>query len=282
MITHEQFEELLQNGGYISKPNELRKKVLPKGFRSWWRFYIVGTLGTVIVGLKAIIKGDFTPKTFAKMSFRMIQTVEASGTSVEIYDTDKLNSIKGKPCVFVGNHMSLVETFHLPCIVSSFCKTTIIAKSSLAKYPFFGQCLRAVKPILLDRKNPRKDLNETLSQGTERLKSGLSIILFPQGARTTVFDPRKFNSLGAKLARSAGVPIIPVACKTDYASCGKILKDFGPIDPSKTVKYAIGPILDPNTLSQAELQDACTKFIAGKLTEWGCPCVETKTTPIEK
>lgn len=282
MITHEQFEELLQNGGYISKPEELRKKALPKGFRSWWRFYIVGTLGTVIVGLKAIIKGDFSPRTFAKMSFRMIQTVEASGTSVEIYDTDKLNSIKGKPCVFVGNHMSLVETFHLPCIVSSFCKTTIIAKSSLAKYPFFGQCLRAVKPILLDRKNPRKDLNETLSQGTERLKSGLSIILFPQGARTTVFDPRKFNSLGAKLARSAGVPIIPVACKTDYASCGKILKDLGPIDPSKTVKYAIGPILDPNTLSQAELQDACTKFIAGKLTEWGCPCVETKTTPIEK
>lgn len=282
MITHEQFEERLQNGGYISKPEELRKKALSKGFRSWWRFYIVGTLGTVIVGLKAIIKGDFTPRTFAKMSFRMIQMVEASGTSVEIYDTDKLNSIKGKPCVFVGNHMSLVETFHLPCIVSSFCKTTIIAKSSLAKYPFFGQCLRAVKPILLDRKNPRKDLNETLSQGTERLKSGLSIILFPQGARTTVFDPRKFNSLGAKLARSAGVPIIPVACKTDYASCGKILKDFGPIDPSKTVKYAIGPILDPNTLSQAELQDACTKFISGKLTEWGCPCVETKTTPIEK
>lgn len=282
MITHEQFEERLQRVGYISNPEELRKKVLPKGFRSWWRFYIVGTLGTVIVGLKAIIKGDFTPRTFAKMSFRMIQMVEASGTSVEIYDTDKLNSIKGKPCVFVGNHMSLVETFHLPCIVSSFCKTTIIAKSSLAKYPFFGQCLRAVKPILLDRKNPRKDLNETLSQGTERLKSGLSIILFPQGARTTVFDPRKFNSLGAKLARSAGVPIIPVACKTDYASCGKILKDFGPIDPSKTVKYAIGPILDPNTLSQVELQDACTKFIAGKLTEWGCPCVETKTTPIEK
>lgn len=282
MITHEQFEERLQKVGYISNPEELRKKVLPKGFRSWWRFYIVGTLGTVIVGLKAIIKGDFTPRTFAKMSFRMIQMVEASGTSVEIYDTDKLNSIKGKPCVFVGNHMSLVETFHLPCIVSSFCKTTIIAKSSLAKYPFFGQCLRAVKPILLDRKNPRKDLNETLSQGTERLKSGLSIILFPQGARTTVFDPRKFNSLGAKLARSAGVPIIPVACKTDYASCGKILKDFGPIDPSKTVKYAIGPILDPNTLSQAELQDACTKFISGKLTEWGCPCVETKTTPIEK
>ena len=282
MITHEQFEELLQNGGYISKPNELKRKVLPKGIRSWWRFYIIGTLGTALSGFITALRGKFTPRTFAKMSFRLIQTVEATGTPVEIYDTDKLKSIMGKPCVFVCNHMSLVETFHLPCIVSSFCKTTIIAKSSLAKYPIFGRCLKAVKPILLDRKNPRKDLNETLSQGAERLKNGLSIILFPQGARTTVFDPKKFNSLGAKLARTAGVPIIPVACKTDYASCGKVLKDFGPIDPSKTVKYAIGPILDPNTLSQAELQEACTKFIAGKLSEWGCPCVESKTMPTER
>lgn len=282
MITHEQFEESLQNGGYSSPQESLRRKPLPQGFRSWWRFYITGTIGTAAIGFLTALRGKFSPRTFAQMSFRLIRTVELSGASVEIYDTARLNAIKGKPCVFVGNHMSLVETFHLPAIVSAFCQTTIIAKSSLAKYPIFGQCLRAVKPILLDRKNPRKDLNETLSQGTERLKDGLSIILFPQGARTSVFDPKKFNSLGAKLARSAGVPIIPVACKTDYASCGKLFKDFGPIDPSKSVKYAIGPILDPNTLSQAELQEACTKFIANKLTEWGCPCVEPQQTKEEK
>ncbi|MBQ6923892.1 MAG: 1-acyl-sn-glycerol-3-phosphate acyltransferase, partial [Kiritimatiellae bacterium] len=123
-------------------------------------------------------------------------------------------------------------------------------------------------PILLDRKNARKDLADTLEQGTALLRGGTSILLFPQGHRAEKFDPRKFNSLGAKLAARAGAPLVPVACKTDFARPGWPLRDFGPVDPRRAVKFACGPVLDP-ALPQRDLQEACIAHISAKLAEWG-------------
>ena len=41
------------------------------------------------------------------------------------------------------------------------------------------------------------------------------------------------------LAR-AGVPVMPVAIKTDFQGNGKLIKDMGPVDPSKTLYFKFG------------------------------------------
>ena len=71
--------------------------------------------------------------------------------------------------------------------------------------------------------------------GRERLAQGRSIIIFPQTTRSLGFDPKLFNSIGVKLARRAGVPVVPIALKTDAWGVGKLIKDFGKIHPEKTV-----------------------------------------------
>ncbi len=268
MLTVGKINKLLQGGHYETLPENRPAKVLKRGFRAWWSFFAHGLLPTCVVGTKHILaRRTLNQHFFSKLSLMIFRAVEKTGGTIVVENSSGLNKLNGRPCVYAANHMSLIETMLLPGIVGAFGTMTVVAKKSLSKYPLFGACLKSAKPILLERKNARQDLHETITQGKERLAEGISIIIFPQGARLLNFNPKKFNSLATKLAREAGVPLVPIACKTDYALPGKLLKDFGPIDPERPIKFSIGPILEPS-LSQGEIQEQAITFIQNKLTEW--------------
>ena len=277
MLNNGEFHETVLAGSYATPADHMPARPLKKGLRSWWRFYVSGLGGAVTKGIRVVRKGTFTLKNFSELAYNMLRAAESTGAIVSFDGFDALGQLRGRPFVVVANHMSLVETMVLPAGIFSANDMTVVAKRSLVKYPWFGKILASCRPILLERKNARKDLADTLEQGTALLKDGISILLFPQGHRAEVFEPRRFNSLGAKLAARAGVPLVPVACKTDFARPGWLLKDFGPIDPSRPVRFACGPVLDP-ALPQRELQEACIAFISAKLTEWGMGVENEKET----
>ena len=97
----------------------------------------------------------------------------------------------------------------LPGIIRPHRAVTFVMKKSLVTLPFFGAVMRSRDPIVVGRTNPREDLTAVLEGGVERLKKGISIIVFPQSTRTPDFDPQHFNTIGVKLARKAGVPVVP-------------------------------------------------------------------------
>jgi 1-acyl-sn-glycerol-3-phosphate acyltransferase len=163
--------------------------------------------------------------------------------------------------------MSTLETFVLPAIISQFKDVTFVVKQSLIDYPIFKHVMRSRDPITVGRSNPRDDLKAVLEGGAERLKAGRSIIIFPQTTRTPVFDPGSFNTIGVKLAKKAGVPVIPVALKTDAWSNGRILKDFGRILPSRSVHFAFGKPIRIMGRGNEE-HAAIIEFIGSKLKEW--------------
>jgi 1-acyl-sn-glycerol-3-phosphate acyltransferase len=136
--------------------------------------------------------------------------------------------------------MGSLDAFVLPTIIQPLKRVTFIVKQSLVEYPIFGHIMRSRDPILVGRTNPREDLRVVLEGGMERLRRGISIVVFPQTTRTVTFDPAAFNSIGIKLAKRAQVPVVPLALKTDAWGNGKYLKDFGKIDPSKTVHFVFG------------------------------------------
>lgn len=140
-------------------------------------------------------------------------------------------------------------------------------KQSLVEYPVFRHIMRSRDPITVGRSNPRDDLKAVLEGGAEKLKAGSSIIIFPQTTRTPVFDPASFNTIGTKLAKKAGVPVVPFALKTDAWGNGKYLKDYGRIIPSRPVHFAFGkPLIIQDR--GAEEHAAIIAFISGKLKEW--------------
>jgi 1-acyl-sn-glycerol-3-phosphate acyltransferase len=80
------------------------------------------------------------------------------------------------PVVFVGNHMSTLETFVLPCVIQPVNRVAFVVKESLLTTPFFGPVMRSRDPVVVGRKNPREDLKTVLEQGAEKIKNGISVI----------------------------------------------------------------------------------------------------------
>jgi 1-acyl-sn-glycerol-3-phosphate acyltransferase len=144
---------------------------------------------------------------------------------------------------------------------------TFVVKRSLLTYPFFGPIMRARDPVVVDRRNPREDFEAVLRGGLERLQRGISIVVFPQSTRMERFDPGQFNTIGIKLARRAGVPVIPLALRTDFWRNGSILKEVGRIRPERTVYFRFGAPFRI-TGNGKEEHHRIIAFIQSSLAEW--------------
>lgn len=279
MTLDEFHNHLRAHGAYSTPPEHLPARRTRAGAWAAWRFYTGGLCRNVARGLFELRHGgDLDARAFAELAYVLLRAAEKLGTLVTFDGLAPLLA-RGGPCVFVANHMSLVETIVLPAGLTALGPLSIVAKRSLTRYPGFGRILLASRPIIVSRRHPRQDLTQALSQGAERLRQGFSVLLFPQGTRSASFDARRFNSMGIKLARRAGVPLVPVAVKTDFARTGRWLRDFGPVDPARPICFVAGPPL-PGDAPQREVQARCTAFIATHLRAWGLPVTETDDAPV--
>lgn len=211
-------------------------------------------------------RGRYDTAAWVASSQEVIRALECVGVEFEITGLDQLRNL-AVPAVFIGNHMSILETFALPGIIASFREATFVVKQSLVEYPFFKHVMRSRNPVTVTRTNPREDLRAVLEGGESRLKAGVSLVIFPQTTRTTAFDPQDFNSIGVKLAKKAGAPIVPLALKTDAWQNGRYLKDFGRIRPAAKVHFAFGEPLWVADRGREE-HEAIVRFVSEKLQQW--------------
>lgn len=223
-------------------------------------------LGTIFRASAKAKRSEYDSPAWAHSSLEVLRELEDVGVRVEITGIDHVKGLEGR-CLFISNHMSMLETMVLPCIIQPIKEVTFVVKQSLLDYPVFGHVMRSRDPVAVGRTNPRDDLKAVMGGGIERLNAGRSIIVFPQTTRTTSFDPAQFNTIGIKLARKARVPVVPIAILSDAWSNGKVVKDLGRIHPSKDVHFAFGEPLRVRGRGKEE-HDAIVEFIAAKLGEW--------------
>ena len=224
-------------------------------------------IGVVFRSSKKARQGTYDGEAWRRSSLRIIRYVEDVGGRFEITGMDHVVQLD-RPCVFISNHMSILETVVLPAMIQPLMEVTFVVKQSLLEYPVFKHVMRSRDPIAVTRTDPRADMKAVMKGGEERLGKGRSIIVFPQTTRSTVFDPKQFNSIGIKLARRAGAPVVPIALKTDAWGNGKLIKDFGKIDPAKEMHFAFGEPFCVHGRG-AEEHDAVIEFILRHLREWG-------------
>jgi len=211
--------------------------------------------------------GLYDRKAWAESSYRVLELIEDCGGRFHLRGLDNLHYCQG-PVVFISNHMSTLETMTFPCIIAPFMKVTFIVKESLVRHPLFGPIMRARDPIVVKRENPREDFQTVMARGKELLAGGTSIIIFPQSTRSAEFIPEEFNSLGIKLAKAAGVQVMPVAVKTDFWGNGKYLKDLGAINRSKPIHMVFGQPFSIQGTGKDEYKQVID-FIISHLREWG-------------
>jgi len=210
--------------------------------------------------------GRFDQTRLMIQSHETLRALERLGVRVTVENLDVIARLQS-PCVIVANHMSTLETFVLPGLVVPYRPITFVVKKSLTEMAFFGPIIRNCDPIIVGRSNPRDDLKAMFEGGVDRLSGGTSIAVFPQTTRSAHFDPESFNSIGAKLARRAGVPLVPLALRSDAWGTGQLIRDFGPFRPALPVHFAFGNAMEVKGNGRAE-HDAAVEFIGLNLRRW--------------
>lgn len=112
-----------------------------------------------------------------------------------------------RPYVFVSNHASM---FDIPTVVVALKgNVNIVFKKELIYVPVWGWALRFGHFIMIDRSNPRKAM-ASIERAAESIRKGSSVILFPEGTRTTDGKLQPFKRGAFSLAAKAGVPVVPL------------------------------------------------------------------------
>lgn len=114
----------------------------------------------------------------------------------------------GKPYFFAMNHQSLFD------IVAAFVGIPVnlrfVAKKSLRLIPFLGWYMSVTRMVFIDRQN-REEAKRSLEEACEKIKTGISILTFPEGTRSPDGRVMPFKKGLFIMAIQAGVPIVPVA-----------------------------------------------------------------------
>ncbi|WP_025251127.1 lysophospholipid acyltransferase family protein [Spiroplasma sabaudiense] len=114
--------------------------------------------------------------------------------------------------ILAPNHQSNFDPVALIAI-NDFSRQqplAFIAKQELWNDKTFGRFVKLIDAIPLDRQNPRSALN-AFKEGKELLNQyHRSLVVFPEGTRSSTQEVGEFQGASMKIAQSAYVPIIPV------------------------------------------------------------------------
>jgi 1-acyl-sn-glycerol-3-phosphate acyltransferase len=117
------------------------------------------------------------------------------------------------PYIFVSNHASM---FDIPTVMVALKgKVNIVFKKELTRVPIWGWALRYGPFIMIDRSNPR-DAMASIERAAETIRGGQSVILFPEGTRTTDGKLQPFKRGAFTLAAKSGVPVVPMTINNTY------------------------------------------------------------------
>ena len=139
-------------------------------------------------------------------SILMGSGVRVSVTGIERIDT-------GRPYIFMSNHQS---NFDIPVLLGHLpVQFRWLAKAELFRIPVFGRAMRGAGYISIDRAD-RAAAFESLQQAAEKIRQGVSILIFPEGTRSLDGFLRTFKKGGFVLAIQAEVPIVPVVVRGTF------------------------------------------------------------------
>jgi 1-acyl-sn-glycerol-3-phosphate acyltransferase len=172
--------------------------------------YTTATVATIVLGLTVIIAAllgiedkpdgiyDKVPRWWSSA------VLWAVGVKVRVHGME--NASSGEPHIFASNHVSW---FDVPSLAKVLPRHKFVTKAELFKVPIFGRAMRAAGMIEIQREN-RKAAFGAYDVAAERIKSGKSVVVFPEGTRGHAYPLRPFKKGPFVLAIAAGVPIVPI------------------------------------------------------------------------
>lgn len=221
------------------------------------RFIIVCicVIGYLILSIPILLAewvvGKFNRRAKDISSLRIIQTVfkfilKVTGADITIIGHE--NVPKDQAVLYIGNHRSFFDILLTYVLCPDL--TGYIAKKEMEPIPLLSTWMRYLHCLFLDRKDIKEGM-KTILTAIEKVKSGISICIFPEGTRNKGADELEllpFHDGSFKIATKSGCPIIPMA----ISNSAEIFENHFPkIKPCKVVVEYGKPIY-PEELSRED------------------------------
>ncbi len=146
--------------------------------------------------------------------------IRMAGVKVDYIGEERVP--KDRAVLYVGNHRSYFDI--LLTYVRVPRPTGYVAKKEMLRYPLLKDWMKNLHCLFLDRENLKEGM-KTILEGVEKLKSGISICIFPEGTRNKVNDTfLPFHAGSFKMAEKSGCPIVPIS----IVNAGAIFEDHLP------------------------------------------------------
>jgi 1-acyl-sn-glycerol-3-phosphate acyltransferase len=156
------------------------------------------------------------------------------GIRLSVQGSDRLDP--ARPYVFVSNHASM---FDIPTVVVALKgNVNIVFKKELTRVPVWGWALRYGHFIMIDRSNTR-DALQSIERAAASIRNGNSVILFPEGTRTTDGKLQPFKRGAFALAVKSGVPVVPLTINGTFKIMPKGSLKIKPADISVVIDEPI-------------------------------------------
>lgn len=214
----------------------------------------------VVVSYRLFPRGEYTTHRVSVLWAKIMLRISSVRVTVE----GREHILRGRAQVFMANHQSGFDILIVLANIDTYFAW--IAKKELFGIPVFGHALAKTGSIAIDRKNFVRAMR-SIHDAARRIREGKSVMTFPEGTRSMDGQIHPFKKGVFHLALKAGVPIVPVALKTDAWGLGRRLKDFGPIRPAKTVHIHFGEPMEVKGSGKEE-HALVVEFIERNLAAW--------------
>lgn len=187
-----------------------------------------------------------------------------TGIRIVAHGAEKLDP--HKRYVFLSNHQSHID---IPVLFRSLKRPlAFIAKKELFQIPFFGWCLHAHGHVWIDRTNARKAHASINRAVTKLQKENISLVLFPEGTRSSDGTIGQLKQGSFSLVQKAGVEVVPIVIHDTF----RIVKKYSNKVNSGTVHVTIGtPFSVDPALSKAEIAEKVRSIMTSTLEAGPAP-----------
>jgi len=133
--------------------------------------------------------------------------VRAAGIRTELRGLE--NIPVGQSCIFMCNHVSNLDPPVLLPLLPGRC--SVLLKKELMNIPILGLAMRMGQFVPVARGQSREAARASVEAAADALRSGLNILVFPEGTRSLDGRLAVFKKGPFYLAQETGAPIVPIA-----------------------------------------------------------------------
>lgn len=174
-----------------------------------------------------------------------------------------LENIKhGQPYIVVSNHQAMLD---IPLLYNLPFNFKWVSKREVYKIPIFGWVLWMHGDVTIER-GGSSSTRQMMTNCTEYLSEGVSIVLFPEGTRTKTGQINNFKEGAMMLAIRSGYPILPVVVDGTYDA---FTDNYG-ISKSHTFSVKVLEPISAEQISQSsikELRDSLNTLMSNEHKE---------------